>query len=89
MWITFIMCGIVLHRKHLLSRASKKYELQGWKLKVLLPIFKIFYDPVKDHFTDLYVKVAKKVIPGKYVAPCGIIVAKLIFYTMLYCSCKK
>ena len=86
MRITFIMCRIVLHRKHLLSRASKKYELQGWKP---LPIFKIFYDPLKDHFTDLYVKVAKKVIPGKYVAPCGIVVVKLFFYTMLYCSCKK
>ena len=77
-----------MHRKHLLSRASKKYELQGWKLKVPLPIFKIFYDPVKDHFTDLYVKVAKKVIPGKYVAPCGINVAKLFFILCCIAAAK-
>ena len=84
MWMTFIMCGVVISigNTYFLEQATDMNRKVG-KLKVPLPILKFFYDLVKDHFKGLYVKVTKKVIPGKYVPPYGIIVAML--FSILCC----
>ncbi|KAK4582519.1 hypothetical protein RGQ29_025635 [Quercus rubra] len=84
MWMTFIMCGVVISigNTYFLEQATNMNRKVG-KLKVPLPILKFFYDLVKDHFKSLYVKVTKKVIPGKYVPPYGIIVAML--FSILCC----
>ncbi|KAM3737654.1 hypothetical protein ACB098_09G072700 [Castanea mollissima] len=79
MWMTFIMCGVVISigNTYFLEQATDMNRKVG-KLKVPLPILKFFYDLVKDHFKSLYVKVTKKVLPGKYLPPYGIIVAMLL-----------
>uniref|UniRef100_A0A7N2M484 Uncharacterized protein n=1 Tax=Quercus lobata TaxID=97700 RepID=A0A7N2M484_QUELO len=78
MWMTFIICGVVISmgNTYFLEQAKNMNHKVG-KLKVPLPIFKIFYDLVKDLFTKLYIE-AKKIIPPNYLAPCGIIVAMLL-----------
>ena len=77
MWMTFIMCGVVISvgATFFLEQANNMNHKVG-KLKVPLPIFKAFYDLVKDHL-------AKKVIQKKCVAPYGIIVAML--FSILCC----
>ena len=84
MWMTFIMCGVVISvgNTFFLEQADKMNHKVG-KLKVPLPIFKAFYDLVKDGFKARYVKVAEKVIQEKYVAPCGITIAML--FSILCC----
>ena len=88
MWMTFIMCGVVISigNTYFLEQATDMNRKVG-KLKVPLPILKIFYDWVKDYFKDRfkgpYVKVTKKLIPGKYVPPLGMIVAML--FSILCC----
>ncbi|KAK9986062.1 hypothetical protein SO802_031013 [Lithocarpus litseifolius] len=84
MWMTFIMCGVVISigNTYFLEQATDMNRKVG-KLKVPLPILKFFYDLVKDHFKCLYVIVAKKVIPRRYVPPYGIIVAML--FSILCC----
>ena len=79
MWMTFIMCGVVISigNTYFLEQATDMNRKVG-KLKVPLPILKFFYDLVKDHFKGLYVKVTEKVIPRK-----GIIVAML--FSILCC----
>ena len=78
MWMTFIIFGVVISvgNTYFLEQAKNMNHKVG-KLKVPLPIFKIFYDLVKDLFTKLYIE-AKKIIPRNYLAPCGIIVAMLL-----------
>uniref|UniRef100_A0A2N9GXM9 Major facilitator superfamily (MFS) profile domain-containing protein n=1 Tax=Fagus sylvatica TaxID=28930 RepID=A0A2N9GXM9_FAGSY len=78
MWMTFIMCGVVLSigNTYFLEQANNMNRKVG-KLKVPLPIFKFFYDLVKEQFKNRYVKVAEKVIPEKKIAHCGMIVAML------------
>uniref|UniRef100_A0A2N9FAI1 Uncharacterized protein n=1 Tax=Fagus sylvatica TaxID=28930 RepID=A0A2N9FAI1_FAGSY len=51
MWMTFIMCGVVISvgNTFFLEQADKMNHKVG-KLKVPLPIFKAFYDLVKDGF---------------------------------------
>ncbi|GMY25463.1 protein nrt1/ ptr family 5.5 [Fagus crenata] len=73
MWMTFIMCGLVISvgNTFFLEQANNLNRKVGtWK--VPLPIFKAFYDLVKD-------PLAKKVIPKKY----GIRVAML--FSILCC----
>ena len=84
MWITFIMCGVVISigNTYFLEQANDMNRKLG-KLKVPLPIFKFFYVLVKDHFKRLYVKVTKKVIPERYVPTFGMIVAML--FSILCC----
>ena len=88
MWMTFIMCGVVISigNTYFLEQATDMNRKVG-KLKVPLPILKFFYDLVKDYFKDRfkgpYVKVTKKLIPGKYVPPFGMIVAML--FSILCC----
>jgi peptide/histidine transporter 3/4 len=77
MWMTFIMCGLVISvgNTFFLEQANNLNRKVGtWK--VPLPIFKAFYDLVKDYL-------AKKVIQKKYVAPYGIRVAML--FSILCC----
>ena len=49
MWMTFITCGVVISigNTYFLDQAKNMNHKVG-KLKVPLPIFKIFYDLVKD-----------------------------------------
>ncbi|KAM4078828.1 hypothetical protein ACB094_09G069600 [Castanea mollissima] len=85
MWMTFIMCGVVISigNTYFLDQANDMNREVG-KLKVPLPIFKFFYDLVKDKFHKKYVKLTEKLmIPGKYVPPYGIIVAML--FSILCC----
>ncbi|KAK4582524.1 hypothetical protein RGQ29_025638 [Quercus rubra] len=84
MWINFIMCGVVISigNTYFLEQANDMNRKLG-KLKVPLPIFKFFYELVKDHFKRLYVKVTKKVIPERYVPTFGMIVAML--FSILCC----
>ena len=84
MWITFIMCGVVISigNTYFLEQANDMNRKLG-KLKVPLPIFKFFYELVKDHFKRLYVEVTKKVIPERYVPTFGMIVAML--FSILCC----
>ena len=83
MWMTFITCGVVISigNTYFLEQAKNMNHKVG-KLKVPLPIFKIFYDLVKDYFTKLCVKVTEK-FSGKYLASCGIMVAML--FSILCC----
>nr|XP_023891101.1 protein NRT1/ PTR FAMILY 5.5-like [Quercus suber]XP_023891102.1 protein NRT1/ PTR FAMILY 5.5-like [Quercus suber]XP_023891103.1 protein NRT1/ PTR FAMILY 5.5-like [Quercus suber] len=84
MWMTFIMCGVVISigNTYFLEQANDMNRKLG-KLKVPLPIFKFFYELVKDHFKRLYVEVTKKVIPERHVPTFGIIVAML--FSILCC----
>ncbi|KAM4090534.1 hypothetical protein ACJW30_09G069600 [Castanea mollissima] len=84
MWMTFIMCGVVISigNTYFLEQANDMNRKLG-KLKVPLPIFKFFYELVKDHFKSLYVKVTEKVIPKRYAPTFGIIVAML--FSILCC----
>ena len=61
MWMTFIMCGVVLSigNTYFLEQANNMNRKVG-KLKVPLPIFKFFYDLVKEQFPKLYDKELKK-----------------------------
>uniref|UniRef100_A0A7N2M7K0 Uncharacterized protein n=1 Tax=Quercus lobata TaxID=97700 RepID=A0A7N2M7K0_QUELO len=83
MWMTFIMCGVVISigNTYFLEQAKNMNHKVGI-LKVPLPIFKIFYDLVKDYFTKLCVKVNEK-FSGKYLASCGVMVAML--FSILCC----
>ncbi|KAM3737647.1 hypothetical protein ACB098_09G072200 [Castanea mollissima] len=85
MWMTFIMCGVVISigNTYFLEQANDMNQKVG-NLKVPLPIFKYFYDLVKDKFHELYVKVTEKLkIPRRYVPPLGIFVAML--FSILCC----
>ncbi|XP_030926745.1 protein NRT1/ PTR FAMILY 5.5-like isoform X1 [Quercus lobata] len=85
MWMTFIMCGVVISigNTYFLDQANDMNRKVG-ELKVPLPIFKFFYDLVKDKFHKKYVKLTEKLmIPGKYVPPFGIFVAML--FSILCC----
>ncbi|XP_075637939.1 protein NRT1/ PTR FAMILY 5.5-like isoform X2 [Castanea sativa] len=85
MWMTFIMCGVVISigNTYFLEQANDMNQKVG-NLKVPLPIFKYFYDRVKDKFHELYVKVTEKLkIPRRYVPPFGIFVAML--FSILCC----
>ncbi|KAM4078834.1 hypothetical protein ACB094_09G070100 [Castanea mollissima] len=90
MWMTFIMCGVVISigNTYFLEQAIDMNRKVG-KLKVPLPILKFFYDLVKEHFKKgdrfkkLYVQVTKKVIPERYVPPFGMVVAML--FSILCC----
>ncbi|XP_075637384.1 protein NRT1/ PTR FAMILY 5.5-like [Castanea sativa] len=90
MWMTFIMCGVVISigNTYFLEQATDMNRKVG-KLKVPLPILKFFYDLVKEHFKKgdrfkkLYVQVTKKVIPERYVPPFGMVVAML--FSILCC----
>ena len=85
MWMTFIMCGVVISigNTYFLDQANDMNRKVG-ELKVPLPIFKFFYDLVKDKFHKKYVKLTEKLmIPGRYVPPLGIFVAML--FSILCC----
>ncbi|KAK4582529.1 hypothetical protein RGQ29_025643 [Quercus rubra] len=85
MWMTFIMCGVVISigNTYFLEQANDMNHKVG-NLKVPLPLFKYFYDRVKDEFHKLYVKVTEKLkIPGRCVPPFGIFVAML--FSILCC----
>ena len=84
MWMTFIMCGVVISigNTYFLEQAKNMNHKLG-KLKVPLQILLLFYELAKSQFTKLYEKVAKNVIPGKYTAPIGITVAML--FSILCC----
>ena len=82
--MTFIMCGVVISigNTYFLEQAKDMNQKVG-KWKIPLPIFKLFYDLVKDYFPNLYVKVTKLVIKEKYIPPCGIAAAML--FSILCC----
>ncbi|XP_050243862.1 protein NRT1/ PTR FAMILY 5.5-like isoform X2 [Quercus robur] len=85
MWMTFIMCGVVISigNTYFLDQANDMNRKLG-KLMVPLPIFKFFYDLVKEKFHKQYVKVTEKLmIQGRYVPPIGIFVAML--FSILCC----
>ncbi|KAL4606158.1 hypothetical protein ACB092_09G082200 [Castanea dentata] len=84
MWMTFIMCGVVISigNTYFLEQAKDMNQKVG-KWKIPLPIFKLFYDLVKEYFPNLYVKVTKLVIKEKYIPPCGIAAAML--FSILCC----
>ncbi|XP_030927901.1 protein NRT1/ PTR FAMILY 5.5-like isoform X1 [Quercus lobata] len=84
MWMTFIMCGVVISigNTYFIEQAKDMNQKVG-KWKIPLPIFKLFYDLVKDYFPNLYVKVTKLVIREKYIPPCGITAAML--FSILCC----
>ena len=67
MWMTFIMCGVVISigNTYFLEQAKDMNQKVG-KWKIPLPIFELFYDLVKDYFPNLYVKVTKLVIRETY-----------------------
>nr|POE88605.1 protein nrt1/ ptr family 5.5 [Quercus suber] len=84
MWMTFIMCGVVISigNTYFLEQATDMNRKVG-KLKVPLPIFKFFYDLVKDYFKSQCVKVPKNVKSKRYVPAFGMTVAML--FSILCC----
>ena len=84
MWMTFIMCGVVISigNTYFLKQAKDINQKVG-KWKIPLSIFKLFYDLVKDYFLNLYLKVTKLVIREKYIPPYGITTTML--FSILCC----
>ncbi|KAK9986058.1 hypothetical protein SO802_031009 [Lithocarpus litseifolius] len=85
MWMTFIMCGVVISigNTYFLEQANDMNRKVG-NLKVPLPIFKFFYDLVKEKFLKLDDKVTEKLkIPVRYVPTFGMMVAML--FSILCC----
>ena len=84
MWMTFIMCGVVISigNTYFLEQAKDMNQKVG-KWKIPLSIFKLFYDLIKDYFPNLYLKVTKLVIREKHIPPCGITTAML--FSILCC----
>ena len=89
MWMTFIMCGVVISigNTYFLKQAKDINQKVG-KWKIPLSIFKLFYDLVKDYFPNLYLKVTKLVIREKYIPPLWNHNNYAVFYTVLYHSCR-
>ncbi|KAA8516316.1 hypothetical protein F0562_016609 [Nyssa sinensis] len=87
MWLTFIICGVVLSigNTYFLEQANHMNRKVG-HLKVPLPIFLMFYEFAKSEFSKIYFNLAKclgRSGSKRYAPPIGIAVAMV--FSVLCC----
>lgn len=83
MWLTFIVCGLVLSigNTYFLEQANHM-NLKVGHLKLPLPFFLLFYNFAKSLFAKLYTKMASSF--GRYGPPIGIAVSMI--FSILCCT---
>lgn len=83
MWLTFIVCGLVLSigNTYFLEQANHMNRKVG-HLKLPLPFFLLLYNFAKSLFAKLYTKMASSL--GRYGPPIGIAVAMI--FSILCCT---